>query len=242
MIAIRLLAVLALLIAGTTVQSQVLAGPSTDSLTFKPQMFKVVVGGELFTLAEVDVGIRFGCGAGQVVGVVLKDSGRIARWSFNLGDTASNLDPHSNCIGTSAASIVGVAVPNNDTALWVTKVLRCGGSCAGYDIHGFSFHPSRKSYILNSSEYDNRTVPEEIHHWVGLGGVKFSLPRLLLYVNDGYKECPSHWTRMNYEWTHSPNTAPKFIPKNKVSYTSSQCYLRLPGESENRHWPPDPGQ
>jgi hypothetical protein len=232
----KVLAVLAVLIVTTNGAYQVSRGAPAG-----PRSFKVVVGGETFTLAEVDVGIRFDCRAGKMVGIVLKDSQGFARWSYNLGDTASYLAIHG-CDGTLAASVVGVAVPSNDTAVWVIQVLACGASCAGYDIHAFSLHPSRKRFVPNSVEYSRETVSEEIQREVGLGGVKFAFPRLALYVNDGGKECPSRWTRLTYEWMRPSNTEPKFILKNSVSYTSPQCYLRNRGEDSNRPWPPDPGQ
>jgi len=229
----KLLATLALLTTTIGGASQVRQNPSTV-----PQTFKVAVGGETFTLAEVDVGTRFDCAAGSVVGIVLKDSKGISRWSYNLGDTASYLAIHG-CDGTSAANVVGVAVPNSDTALWVIQVLHCGASCAGYDAHVFSFHPSHIRYPPHSVEYDRATIPEEIQRDLGDGGVKFVFPRLLLYVNNGYHECPSRWTRLTYMWIQASDA---FILKNTVSYTSPQCSLVRLGENSTRHWPPDPGQ
>jgi hypothetical protein len=204
-----------------------------------PRAFKVVVGGETFTLAEVDVGARFDCGAGMMVGIVLKDGNGISRWSHNLGDTASFLAIHG-CDGISAASVVGVAVPSDDTAVWVIRVLACGASCAGDDVLVFSFHPSRKRFsVPNSIEYASGVVSEELHRAVGLGDVKFAFPRLVLYVREGYKDCPSRWTRLTYEWIKSSNwMESRFILKNSVSYTSPQCS----GGPSDRHWPPDPGQ
>src|SRR2546427_2557186 len=69
------------------------------------------------------------------------------------------------------------------TALWVIQVLHCGASCAGYDAHVFSFHPSHIRYPPHSVEYDRATIREEIQRDLGDGGVKFVFPRLLLYVN-----------------------------------------------------------
>jgi hypothetical protein len=226
----KVLAVLAVLIATISGAYQIGRGAPAN-----PHAFKVVVGGETFTLAEVDVGTKFGCATGAMVGIVLKDSNGFARWSYNLANTASDLAIHG-CDGVSAASVVGVAVPTKDTALWVIQVLHCGASCAGYDVHVFSFHPARKSFVPNSAEYDSATVSEELQRDVGRGGVKFAFPRLVLYVNDGYKDCPSRWTRLTYEWMKASNMEPKFILKNSVSYTSPQC-----GEDPNK-WPPNPGQ
>jgi hypothetical protein len=228
----NVLGVLALLILTTNGAYQVSRGAPAS-----PRSFKVVVGGETFTLAEVDVGVRFDCGTGRMVGVVLKDHYGIARWSHSLGDTASFLAIHG-CDGTYAASIVGVAVPNDDTALWVIQVLACGASCHGYDVHVFSFHPSRTRLAPNSAEYDSRTPSEELQRDVGLGAVKFAFPRLVLYVNNSYHECPESWTRLTYEWKRpSSNVGPKFVLKDEVSYTSSQC-----GGYSDPHWPPDPGK
>jgi hypothetical protein len=232
----KVLVVLAVLITMIPGASQIGRGAPAN-----PHSFKVVVGGETFTLSEVDVGVRFDCGTGRMVGIVLKDSNGISRWSYNLGDTASYLAIHG-CSGTLAASVVGVAVPSNDTAVWVIQILACGASCAGYDVHVFSFHPSGKHFVPNSPEYDSKTVSEELQRDVGLGGVKFAFPRLVLYVNNGYKDCPSRWTRLTYEWMQPAKMEAKFILKNSVSYTSPQCALHSPGEDSNRHWPPDPGQ
>ncbi len=81
--------------------------------------FPLTIGAEKFELQEVDVGANYGCPPGTTVGVILKDGKGIPRWSFNVRDTASFLAV-DGCTGdTSAASIVGVAVPRNDTGLWV---------------------------------------------------------------------------------------------------------------------------
>jgi hypothetical protein len=105
--------------------------------------YPLTVGPERFELQEVDVGAMYGCPTGTMVGVVLKDSQGFVRWSFNVGDTASYL-AINGCrgAGTFAANVVGVAVPNNETALWVIQRFSCGASCAGYDVNVFSFHPS----------------------------------------------------------------------------------------------------
>lgn len=107
-------------------------------------------------------------------------------------------------------------------------------SCLGYDVHVFSFHPSHKSFAPHSGEYDSVTVSEEIQHGLGLGGVKFAFPRLVLYKNNGYHECPSHFTRMTYEWSRIDNYE-QFILASAVAYTSHQCVF-------NTHWPPDPAE
>jgi len=55
--------------------------------------------------------------------------------------------------------------------------------------------------------------------------------QVLAGVNNGYKECPSHFTRMIYEWTPIDNVE-EFILTNAVAYTSHQC----------DNWTPDPGE
>src|SRR5207245_10216031 len=121
----KLLATLALLTTTIGGASQVRQNPSTV-----PQTFKVAVGGETFTLAEVDVGTRFDCAAGSAVGIVLKDSKGVSRWSYNLGDTPSYLAIHG-CDGASAANAVGVPVLLRATASGVIAVLlgRPGCQC-----------------------------------------------------------------------------------------------------------------
>ncbi|HEY3248082.1 MAG TPA: hypothetical protein VGK88_07320 [bacterium] len=149
-------------------------------------------------------------------------------WSFNVSDTANYLAMHGCQPGVSAARIAGTAVPSPDEAIWVIQKLSCGASCSGYDVYVFRFSPQFSTPDL--------AVFKAFEQPLGLGGVKFAFPRLVLYVNNGYKECPSHWTRMTYRWTTIPSSQARLILIDAVSYTSPQCYLR------NTVWPPDPGQ
>lgn len=53
--------------------------------------YPLTVGPEKFELQEVDVGAKYGCPVGTMVGVILKDSQGFVRWAFNVRDTASYL-------------------------------------------------------------------------------------------------------------------------------------------------------
>lgn len=208
------------------------AHPELPTLPPPVFTFPLTVGTEKFELQEVDVGSKYGCPPGTQVGVVLRDARGLASWFFNVNDTVEYLTVHGCWLaGTSAASVVGVAVPDNNTALWVIQVLACGASCHGLFVFVFEFHPSWMQFAPHPSEYGDVAVSQVIYHDVGRGGVKFAFPRLVFYVNNGYKECPSHFTRMIYEWTLLDNFE-QFILTNAVAYTSHQCDT----------WTPDPGE
>lgn len=64
---------------------------------------------------------------------------------------------------------------------------------------------------------------------MGLGGVKFAFPRLVLYENNGYHECPSHWTRLTYEWEQLSNGEPKFMLKDENIVHECTMLLTRPG-------------
>jgi len=211
--------------------------PVSAVTTFHPKSYIVTVGATRFTVQEVDVGIRYGCPKGAYTGILLKDNGGVPRWSFHVTDSASYL-ASNGCkgAGISAARLVGIAVPTRNDAIWVVQVHRCGASCAGDDAHVFRFSPRFASINPATGYYDAGSVEEEINQSLGEGGVKFTFPRLALYVNNGYHECPSHWTRMIYAWTTIPGWTAKFVLVNAVAYTSHQCVF------SHTHWPPDPGE
>lgn len=221
---------LAALVMATNVNLTVLRDSPTT-----PQRFTLDISGDRFILEELDVGTLFDCVRGEAVGIVLKDSSGVTRWSFNVEVAASYLADHGcTGFGTSAASIAGVATPTAQTAVWAVQVLMCGASCAGYDVHIFIFTPSFGGTDPKTGRY-RAAVSEEIHQVVGLGALKFAFPRLVFYINNGYKECPSHWTRMIYEWMEVSPAAIRFVPTHTVSYESRQCVF------SHTRWPPDPG-
>ncbi len=205
----------------------VLANPLPSAEQQSLRTFRFALAGHRYALYEVDIGRPFRC-SGRYVGVALRDEKATVLWSFNVSKTAGYLAVHGCWPGVSAATIVGTAVPSREEAIWVIQELSCGASCAGYNVHVFRFSPQFSTPDL--------PVFKEFEQSLGLGGVKFDFPRLVLYVNNGYKECPSHWTRMIYRWTAITSSQAQFILIDAISYTSRQCYLR------NTVWPPDPGQ
>lgn len=159
------------------------------------------------------------------------------RWSFNVTEIAANLAPNGcKLAGVTASRIVGVARPTGNNALWVVQTQHCGaGSCAGVGANVFLFSPEFARINPATGYYYSGAVREEISQFLGVGGIRFRFPRLTLYVNNGYHECPSHWTRMIYEWTRIEYEE-KFILANAIAYTSRQCVFK------NTQWPPDPGR
>lgn len=197
------------------------------------QTFQFAVGGANYELQEVDVGAKFGCpDSTRYVGVILKGHG-ITRWSFNVDDAESKA--HSGCYpGADESRIVGVAVPTGEDAVWVVETTICGVSCAASAVDVFRFWTRLAQIDPRSGKYTRGAVDEEISQSLGHGGVRFEFPRLVLYVNNGYKECPSHFTRMIYAWARIDNYE-KFILIDAVAYTSRVCGGQGP-------WPPDPEQ
>ncbi len=106
-----------------------------------------------------------------------------------------------------------------------------------YDVHVFQFDASHERLAPNSGYYDRTTVFEKIHHQTGAGGSQVCLPAfLVLYVNNGDKKCPSHWTRITYEWMKIPDLEAKVLLTHAVSYSSRHYAF------SNKPWPPDPGE
>ena len=81
--------------------------------------------------------------------------------------------------------------------------------------------------------FDGARTDEELGRTLGEGGWRFAFPMLTLYVNKGYHECPSHWTRLSYRWTGGH--VAKYVLQKSVTYTSRRCYGSAP-----KKWPPDP--
>jgi hypothetical protein len=171
-----------------------------------------------YHLAPWDYGTAFRCRAGSHVGVVLMSPHGPA-WSFAPYGDLARLQTHRGCgTGAVVSQIAGAGV--EDAAHFAVAVRSCAGSCGGYDFFAFRFDGTR-GY-------------EELGQALGDGGWKFAFPRLVLYVNKGYHECPSHWLRLSYWWTGG--YAPKYMLQKSVRYTSRQCFLAAP-----KKWPPDPG-
>ncbi len=202
----------------------VAAAQSLETHSFSEYSFEV--GRQRFQLFEWDFGVQYGCSPGELVGVVLRKATDVHHpniWTFNVDNVLSGAPARPDCGdleimagGSLAARIVGVATPSNREAHFVTTTLLCGGSCAGYWVEAFFFDGHRVTSSLKVS--------------VGLGGVKFTFPKLALYRNDGYKECPSHWTRFTYRWLGAA-----YALIDTTTYTSPICSF---GQTTN--WPPDP--
>lgn len=206
--------------------------PELATALSPPETFHLTVGGAKLELQEVDVGAKFGCSERtRYVGVVLKSHG-IVRWSFNIDDLESMA--RAGCYTeANETRIVGVAVPSDTEALWVVDTLICGaGSCAGSAVTVFRFSTKFARIDPTTGLYERGSVYEVISEGLGRGGIRFNFPRLVLYVNNGYKECPSHFTRMIYEWTRIDNYE-KFILVSAIAYTSHIC-------GYNPNSPPDP--
>jgi len=200
------------------------AAPSLQTQRFHEYSFEVAHQG--FQLFEWDFGIQYGCSPGELVGIVLRratDAHHPNIWTFNVDNVLNGAPARPGCSdleimagGSLTARIVGVATPSNREAHFVITTLLCGGSCAGYWMEAFRF--------------DGRRVTSSLKRSLGLGGVKFTFPRLALYRNDGYKECPSHWTRFTYRWLEAA-----YALIDTTTYTSPICSF---GPTTN--WPPDP--
>lgn len=202
------------------------AAPDIAFPPFSIHAFPLRLGAERFELQEVDVGAKYGCLPGELVGVILTDGQGVPRWSFNVEGSASFL-AHRGCKeypGTYAASVAGVAIPDPATAVCVIQILSCGASCAGYDVHVFRFSLAQAKINPATGFYSDGAVIEEIYQVLGQGRVRWKFPMLTLYVSETYNECPARLKRMTYEWKRI-DASPKFAFVDAVAYTIQRCYV-----------------
>ena len=170
-----------------------------------------------YRLVPWDYGAAFRCRAGAHIGLLLVGPrGRV--WSFAPYDDLARMQAHGCGAGTVVSEIAGVGV--DLAAHFAVTVHACVGSCSGYEFLAFAF--------------DGARTDEELGRALGEGGWRFTFPMVTLYVNKGYHECPSHWTRLSYRWAggHAAN----YVLQESVTYTSRRCYGSAP-----KKWPPDPG-
>ncbi len=192
--------------------------------------FRLTIDGRQFTLGEIDVGTRSVATRATSWGLCSRTAAERldgpSMWMIQLhispaGQTAP--------VGISAARVVG-GPRQLATAVWVIQELFCGASCAGLPRSRIPIHAFAREDLPHdqSDGYsDTVVVSEVITQTMGLGGAKFPFPLLVLYVNNGYHECPSLWTRTTYIWTEVSNVDAKFILTHEVSHESQQCYFSI---------------
>ncbi len=162
--------------------------------------------------------------------VVIRDPRGVIHWGFPPDDPGCRDDEL-------VASLVGVAMLTPDETMWVIQATGSQGS--GPPVRAHVFHlrgdlvgkPGLGGKPLDVGDVVREVFSQDLKY---AGAARLAFPRLFLYVNNGYKECPSHWTRMTYEWTDIDGSM-HFILVGALAYTSPHCVFT------DGHVPPEPG-